>query len=112
MAEDGGRCDSGFKGLECMLLGLPPFEPLVLLGQEGKGLDDAGIVFNKLAVIVSESHEASYVLEFLGDRPIHNRVDLFGVHLEAIRSDYDAQVFCTCFVKFTFLGFYLKTCFL
>ena len=112
MAEDGGGCESRFKGLECMLLGLPPFEPLVLLGQEGKGLDDAGEVFDKLAMIVSEFHGVSYVSVYLGVRPIRNRVDLFGVHLEAIGSDYDAELFCSCFVKFTFLGFYLTTCFL
>ena len=41
MTEDGGRCESKFKGLLCMLLGFPPFELLVLLGQESKGLDDA-----------------------------------------------------------------------
>ena len=112
MAKDGGRCESSFKGPECMLPGLPPFELRILLGQEGKGLDDAGEVFDKPVVIISESHEGLYVSEFLGERPIHNCVDLFGVPLKAIGSDYDAEVFCSCFIKFTFLGFYLKTRFL
>ena len=88
-----------------MLLGFSPFELLVLLGQEGKGLDDAGEVFDKPSIIVSESHEASYVSEFLGDRPVCNHVDLFGIHLEAVRSDYDAEVLCGCFIKFDFWGF-------
>ena len=96
-----------FKGV---LLGFSPFELVVLPGQEGKGLDNAGDVFDKPTIIVSECHEASYVSEFLGDRPVCNRADLFGVYLKAVRSDYDAEVLVGCFIKFGFFGFYLKAC--
>ena len=97
-------------GFEGVLLGCSPFELLVLLGQKGEGLDDARETFDKPTVVVSKSHEGLYVWEFLGDRPVSNPVDLFGVHLEAIRGDYDAEVLCGCFIKFSFLGFYLKAC--
>ena len=59
----------------------PPFEFLIFLGEEGKGLDNAREISDKPSVIIPESYELSYVTEFLGDRPVHDGVDLLGVHL-------------------------------
>ena len=81
MAEDRGRCELEFEDFKGMLLGFSPFEPLILLGEEGKGLDNAGKVLDKSSVIVSESHKLSYITKFLGDRPFHDGVSLFRVYL-------------------------------
>ena len=81
MTKNGGRRECGFEGFEGMLLGFSLFEFLIFLGEEGKGLDDVREIFDKPSVIIPESHEPSYVTEFLGDRPVHDGVDLLGIHL-------------------------------
>ena len=81
MAEDGGKCECGFEGLKGVLLGFAPFELLIFLGEEGKGLDNVGEVFDESTVIISKPHESLYIAVFLGHRPFHNSVNLFEVHL-------------------------------
>ena len=81
MTEDGSGCKCRFKSLEGVLLGFSLFELLILIGEEGKGLDNMGEIFDEPAVIVSKPNKPSYVAEFLGDRPFHNGVYLFEVHL-------------------------------
>ena len=81
MTEDGGRWEWAFNILEGLLLGFSLLELLVFPGEEGNGFENVEEVFDELAVIVSEPHKSSYVAEFLEDRPIHNGVYLFGVHL-------------------------------
>ena len=81
MTKDGGRRKCRFEGLEGVLLGFSPFEFLIFLGEEGKGLDNAREVFDKPSVIIPESHEPSYVTEFLGGGPVHDGINLLGIHL-------------------------------
>ena len=40
MTEDGSGCKCRFKSLEGVLLGFSLFELLILIGEEGKGLDN------------------------------------------------------------------------
>ena len=54
VVEDGSICECRFKSLEGVLLGFSLFELLVFLGEEGKGFDNMGEVFDEPVVIVSE----------------------------------------------------------
>ena len=69
-----------------------------------------GEIFNKSAIVISESHKSSYITQFLGNRPVHDGTDFLGVNLQAVWGDYNTKLFCGSLVKLTLLGFYLEAC--
>src|SRR4030081_358112 len=93
MAQDGGRCEGSFEGLECCSGWGVESEDSILFEESSEGDNDARIPLDEAAVEIGEAEEGLEVSDCPWLRPGEDSVDFGGCHGDAVCRDDESEEF-------------------
>ena len=109
--EDGFFSEAFLHFVEGLLSSIIPNEGLVFLEEFVQGLGKFGEFLNEASIKVSKSKERAYLFDILGDWPVTDSIEFYGVHHHLAFFNNKAKIFNLCFAKFAFRWFVVEVSF-